>query len=409
MFVVCCAVSLLVAGVGKAEAQLGGSFEGCAKQAPHVVLAEGRQGPAGKPVYVVLRAIKGGLAAGTQLPDSIRPSQAGQLAYLALDARKRAFAGAIDDGCSDYLPVVNGLVTAEGFPFDQATPAQYEARLKQRWHATRALPALLQACMLRPQEPCAGLPAGERSSDELRWVGQFLQTELKRAQHACKLSEQVVRVRARLMPDGSVAAEVLRPPQMDGQDPASGPACVRLALQRPRFRSCPGVPTPTALTLEVLPATGPADPSTGRNGPKSTTSRAGGAMAEGGTVEGARADGGALPKVPAAPAADANTSTQLELQIDFVKPLSRYSGPALVTASDPRFVLAGKVVWVQRGDVIALNSRQVFAIHSPSRLGIRASERGATICLLLTRNVRDEKQHWELSAVKPDAGCRGGG
>lgn len=54
MFVVCCALSLLVAGVGKAEAQLGGSFEGCAKQAPHVVLAEGRQGPAGKPVYVVL-------------------------------------------------------------------------------------------------------------------------------------------------------------------------------------------------------------------------------------------------------------------------------------------------------------------------------------------------------------------
>lgn len=132
-------------------------------------------------------------------------------------------------------------------------------------------------------------------------------------------------------------------------------------------------------------------------------------IAGGGASAWAREDGGGSPKVPAAPVADAATSTQLELQIDFVKPLSRYSGPALVTAVDPRFVLAGTVVWVQRSGLVALHSRQVFAIHSPSRLGIRAGERGTPLCLRLTRNIRDEKQHWELTAVKPDAGCGGGG
>ena len=265
MFLICCAVSLLAAGVGQAAAQLGGSFEGCANQAPHVVLAEGRKEAAGKPVYVVVRALKGGLAAGTRLPGASHPSQVGQLAYLALDARRRAFADGVDDGCSDYLPVVDGLVQAQGFPFDRATPAQYEARLKQHWQAKRALPALLLACMRHPQEPCAGLPAGERSSEELLWVAQFLQTELQRAQQACKLREQVVRVAVRLMPDGSVAAEVLRPPAMDGQDPAPGPACVRLALQRSRFRPCPGMPIP--ITLEVQPATAAAAPNAGRSGP----------------------------------------------------------------------------------------------------------------------------------------------
>lgn len=112
---------------------------------------------------------------------------------------------------------------------------------------------------------------------------------------------------------------------------------------------------------------------------------------------------------PPAAVAGQSVSTLLELRIEFVKPLSRYSGSALVVAADPRFVLGGRVVWVQRPEVMALHSQPAFAIHSPARLGIRGSERGATLCLLLTRNIRDEKQQFELRAVKPDAGCRGVG
>lgn len=125
----------------------------------------------------------------------------------------------------------------------------------------------------------------------------------------------------------------------------------------------------------------------------------------------ARADdnGSAPPTQPKTPQTADRRSTQIELQIEFVTPLSRYFGQALVAAVDPRFVLGGKVVWVQHPELMALHSRQAFAIHSPSRLGIRGRERGATICLLLTRNMVNEKKHWELSATKPDAGCRGGG
>jgi hypothetical protein len=121
-------------------------------------------------------------------------------------------------------------------------------------------------------------------------------------------------------------------------------------------------------------------------------------------------DGRSVPKPPPGAAAKAErVSTQLELQIEFLMPLARYSGTAHVTAVDPRFVLGGKVVWVQHADVMALHSRPAFAIHSPTRLGLHGAARGATICLLLARNIRDEKVYWELSAVKPDAGCRGGG
>ena len=115
------------------------------------------------------------------------------------------------------------------------------------------------------------------------------------------------------------------------------------------------------------------------------------------------------PPPPPAPAAASRVSTQVELQIELVAPLSRYSGSAYVTAVDPRFVLVGKVVWVQRSDVLPLNSRQAFAIHSPTRLGLAGWQRGSTICLLLTRTIKDEVRHWELSPMKPDAGCRGGG
>lgn len=119
-------------------------------------------------------------------------------------------------------------------------------------------------------------------------------------------------------------------------------------------------------------------------------------------------DGGVKPQPPQAPPAS-RTETQIELQIELVAPLSHYSGPAYVAAADPRFVLAGKIVWVQRPEVMALHSRHAFAIHSPAKLGIQGNSRGTRICLLLIRSIKNEVQHWELSALKPDAGCRGGG
>lgn len=111
---------------------------------------------------------------------------------------------------------------------------------------------------------------------------------------------------------------------------------------------------------------------------------------------------------PPAPAAAPQVSTQLRLQIERVSPLSRYSGPAYVTAADPRFVLVGKVVWVQHADVVALGSRQAFAIHSPARLGLREGQRGGTLCLLLTRNIRGEVLHWDLGILPMDTGCHAG-
>jgi hypothetical protein len=72
-------------------------------------------------------------------------------------------------------------------------------------------------------------------------------------------------------------------------------------------------------------------------------------------------------------------------------------------------VLVGRVVRVQRPEVIAQESRQAFAIHSPTRLGLSGWQRGATICLLLTRIRSAGRTQWELGAMKPDAGCRGGG
>lgn len=97
-------------------------------------------------------------------------------------------------------------------------------------------------------------------------------------------------------------------------------------------------------------------------------------------------------------------STQMELKIDSVVPRGRYTGTALATATDPRFVLVGQVVWVQRPDVIALHSKQAFAIHSPTGLGLNGWQRGATICLLLTRIQIEGRTQWELSAMVPDAG-----
>ena len=102
-------------------------------------------------------------------------------------------------------------------------------------------------------------------------------------------------------------------------------------------------------------------------------------------------------------------STQLELAIEGVVPRGRFAGTALVAAADPRFVLVGTVAWVQRPEVVPLRSRQAFAIHSPTRLGLGGWRRGDRICLLLTRRTHDGRTQWELAATVPDAGCRGGG
>lgn len=102
-------------------------------------------------------------------------------------------------------------------------------------------------------------------------------------------------------------------------------------------------------------------------------------------------------------------ATEIELAIESVVPRGRFAGTAIVATADPRFVLVGTVAWVQRPEVVPLRSRQAFAIHSPTRLGLGGWRRGDRICLLLTRVIRDGRTQWELAAMVPDAGCRGGG
>jgi hypothetical protein len=102
-------------------------------------------------------------------------------------------------------------------------------------------------------------------------------------------------------------------------------------------------------------------------------------------------------------------ATQLELEVERVVPLRRFSGMATVVDNDPRFVVEGTVKWVERPGVVALHSRRAFAIHSPTRLGLSGWQRGATICLLLTRIRDGGRTRWTLGATVPDAGCRGGG
>jgi hypothetical protein len=97
--------------------------------------------------------------------------------------------------------------------------------------------------------------------------------------------------------------------------------------------------------------------------------------------------------------------TQLELQLEQVVPLARFRGKATVAAADPRFVVAGKVSWVQRAEVIALHSQQAFAVHSPTLLGLNGWQPGDTICLLLTRTRSNGETRWRLQATVPDAGC----
>lgn len=124
------------------------------------------------------------------------------------------------------------------------------------------------------------------------------------------------------------------------------------------------------------------------------------------------------PAAPPPPAAgDAKDSlpngteltTELELRIERVVPLSGFHGQALLAAVDPRFVLVGQVSWVQKPEVLARHSQQAFAIHSPTQLGLNGWQRGNSICLLLTRSRAKDKTLWRLSAMTPDAGCRGGG
>ncbi len=105
----------------------------------------------------------------------------------------------------------------------------------------------------------------------------------------------------------------------------------------------------------------------------------------------------------------AEVTTEIELQIERVVPMSRFHGEALLAAVDPRFILVGQVHWVQKPGVLALHSQQAFAIHSPTQLGLNGWQKGSKICLLLTRTRTREKTQWRLGALKPDLGCAGGG
>lgn len=104
-----------------------------------------------------------------------------------------------------------------------------------------------------------------------------------------------------------------------------------------------------------------------------------------------------------------SASSEIELRIDRVVPITQYRGEALRAAVDPRFILVGQLLWVQRQEVLAVHSKQGFAIHSPTQLGLSGWQRGDTICLLLSRTHTNGQTLWRLSATKPDAGCRGGG
>lgn len=112
---------------------------------------------------------------------------------------------------------------------------------------------------------------------------------------------------------------------------------------------------------------------------------------------------------PVNPLVTAEVTTEIELRIESVVPLSRFHGEALLAAVDPRFVFLAQVHWVQKPGVLALHSQQAFAIHSPTQLGLNGWQRGDTICLLLTRTRTKEQTQWRLAALKPDAGCLGGG
>ena len=105
----------------------------------------------------------------------------------------------------------------------------------------------------------------------------------------------------------------------------------------------------------------------------------------------------------------AELSSEIELRIERVVPMSRFHGEALLAAADPRFILVAQVRWVQKPGGLALHSQHAFAIHSPTQLGLNGWQRGDSICLLLTRTRSGEQVQWRLSALKPDAGCRGGG
>jgi hypothetical protein len=102
-------------------------------------------------------------------------------------------------------------------------------------------------------------------------------------------------------------------------------------------------------------------------------------------------------------------SGDVEFEIERVVPIVQFQGEAIVTAVDPRFVVVAKVVWTEKPELLPLHARRAFAVHSPSRLGLNGWTRGSTICWRLTKTTRDGTTTWRIDALKPDAGCRGGG
>jgi hypothetical protein len=100
-----------------------------------------------------------------------------------------------------------------------------------------------------------------------------------------------------------------------------------------------------------------------------------------------------------------SVSTELEFEIDRVVPLAQYKGDALVVSPDPRFVVVGRVRWIQKQAILAVHSQQAFAIHSPTRMGLNGWAKGSTICWILQRTRSAGRTSWLLIATKPDAAC----
>jgi hypothetical protein len=104
----------------------------------------------------------------------------------------------------------------------------------------------------------------------------------------------------------------------------------------------------------------------------------------------------------------------LEMAIEMIDRFASYSGAAIVVDRDPRFVLVGHVRSIDRAGFFAPGSRQVFAVHSPARLGIPnwtktdpvpvgERTRWDLVLRFVVRRFRaGDRTRWELVPAKPD-------
>jgi hypothetical protein len=99
-------------------------------------------------------------------------------------------------------------------------------------------------------------------------------------------------------------------------------------------------------------------------------------------------------------------TTTFELTIESVQSIGSPGGDVIVTHFDPNFILSGTVTWVERADVIPLNSQQSFAIHSPARLLLIDWKPGDRRCYSLTRTRSEGRTSWSLSPAFGDHACK---